>query len=209
MLGAKYDSYQYGGAGIVMLGIFCVLVPTFFGAPDTTPANTGTTTTFIPRYFNDPTNNDPYPMDMGMGMDMDMGLETGSATTSEGASSASTVKVGSSQGFWIAVQIFSIVPGVFSSVYKEKALGTVDIDVTYLNGWVAIFQLLCALPLAVPSAWASGLTIKELPHNLHMGMQCVMGHSSTQILESDDTSPSDDGFFFDEKIYHDCSMVSE
>jgi len=97
------------------------------------------------------------------------------------------------------------VPSVFSSVYKEKALGTVDIDVTYLNGWVAVFQVIVAIPLAIPGAWASGLTAGQLPQNLYDGMQCALGHSSTTVFLSDD--PQDDGYTFDEKIYHDCSLA--
>ena len=68
--------------------------------------------------------------------------------------SPSESQEGSNQNFWILIQVLSIVPSVFSSVYKEKALGDVDIDVTYLNGWVAFYQLCFCIPLAVPSAWA-------------------------------------------------------
>ena len=52
---------------------------------------------------------------------------------------------------WVLSIIVSNVPNVYSSVYKEKALGEVDIDVVYLNGWVAIFQCLIAIPLCIPS----------------------------------------------------------
>jgi len=76
---------------------------------------------------------------------------------------AQPTKDSSNQGFWIGVQMVSIIPGVFSNVYKEKALGELDIDVTYLNGWVSLFQFLFAIPLVIPSAWASNLTVKEIP----------------------------------------------
>lgn len=46
-----------------------------------------------------------------------------------------------------------------SSVYKEKALGDDDMDVIYLNGWVAVFQFLASLLFAVPSAYAMGLPV--------------------------------------------------
>lgn len=46
-----------------------------------------------------------------------------------------------------------------SSVYKEKALGDDDMDVIYLNGWVAVFQFMASLLFAVPSAYAMGLPI--------------------------------------------------
>jgi drug/metabolite transporter (DMT)-like permease len=57
----------------------------------------------------------------------------------------------SNQLVWVLAIIVSNVPSVYSSVYKEKALGEVDIDVVYLNGWVAIFQCLIAIPLCIPS----------------------------------------------------------
>lgn len=46
-----------------------------------------------------------------------------------------------------------------SSVYKEKTLGDDDMDVIYLNGWVAVFQFMASLLFAVPSAYAMGLPI--------------------------------------------------
>lgn len=46
-----------------------------------------------------------------------------------------------------------------SSVYKEKALGDDDMDVIYLNGWVAVYQFLASLLFAVPSAYAMGLPV--------------------------------------------------
>ena len=47
------------------------------------------------------------------------------------------------------------------SVYKEKALGDVDIDPVYLNGWVAVYQFLFSIPLLIPSAIASNV---RCPH---------------------------------------------
>ena len=38
-----------------------------------------------------------------------------------------------------------------SSVYKEKAFGEQDVGVIFLNGWVAVFQTVMSLPLAIPS----------------------------------------------------------
>ena len=42
---------------------------------------------------------------------------------------------------WVVVMLVSCVPMTLSSVYKEKALGETEIDVVYLNGWVALFQV--------------------------------------------------------------------
>jgi hypothetical protein len=60
-------------------------------------------------------------------------------------------------------------------VYKEKALGEVDIDVVYLNGWVAVFQSLVAIPLSIPTAEISGMSISDIIPNLIGGSRCLMG----------------------------------
>jgi len=92
----------------------------------------------------------------------------------------STVKI----AIWCVVLILSCVPMTLSSVYKEKALGDdeADIDVVYLNGWVAVFQFLVSIPLAIPAAYASNLTIQELPTNFYNGVRCYVGKDS--ILHS-------------------------
>jgi hypothetical protein len=91
--------------------------------------------------------------------------------------------------------MISVIPGVFSNVYKEKALGEMDIDVVYLNGYVSLFQFLFALPLVVPSAWASNLTVAQIPKNLYDGARCSMGINTVSFISDD--SP--------ELIYHDCA----
>lgn len=63
------------------------------------------------------------------------------------------------QIIWSGVQVLSCIPMCLSSVYKEKALGDDDMDVIYLNGWVAVFQFLASLLFAVPSAYAMGLPV--------------------------------------------------
>jgi hypothetical protein len=59
--------------------------------------------------------------------------------------------------------VLSAVPMCLSSVYKEKALGDVDLDSIYLNGWVALFQFLIGLPLTFPSALAVEVQGAPLP----------------------------------------------
>jgi uncharacterized membrane protein len=73
---------------------------------------------------------------------------------------------GGNQIMWIIVLVLSCVPMCLSSVYKEKALGEVDIDVVYLNGWVAVFQSLVAIPLSLPTAAISGMSMSEIIPNL-------------------------------------------
>ncbi|CAM9849302.1 unnamed protein product [Pylaiella littoralis] len=79
---------------------------------------------------------------------------------------------------WSGVQVLSCIPMCLSSVYKEKALGDDDMDVIYLNGWVAVFQFLASLLFAVPSAYAMGLPVAELPRNTYEGYRCFMGQNS-------------------------------
>lgn len=88
---------------------------------------------------------------------------------------------------WYVVLILSCVPMCFSSVYKEKALGELDIDVVYLNGWVAVYQFLFAIPLCIPSAALTGMSIPEIMPNMYSGWLCYLGYDS---LESDDCSMS-------------------
>ena len=81
----------------------------------------------------------------------------------------------STQLIWIVVLVISCVPMCLSSVYKEKALGEMDVDCTYLNGWVAVFQFLIAIPLCFPSAQIQGMPISNILPNMYGGMRCWMG----------------------------------
>jgi len=79
---------------------------------------------------------------------------------------------------WCGVMILSCIPMTLSSVYKEKALGEQEIDVVYLNGWVAVFQVLVSLAFAVPAAYAIGLPVHEIPENFWNGARCYVGKNS-------------------------------
>lgn len=79
---------------------------------------------------------------------------------------------------WIALLILACIPMCLSSVYKEKALGEVDIDVIYLNGWVAVFQVIAAIPLCFPSAFVTGLAMDEIWPNMYDGFLCWFGIDS-------------------------------
>lgn len=82
---------------------------------------------------------------------------------------------------WIGVLVLACIPMCFSSVYKEKALGEVDIDVVYLNGWVAVFQSLASIPLCIPSAYLIGITPAEIIPNLMEGFKCWLGIDSVVV----------------------------
>lgn len=84
----------------------------------------------------------------------------------------------SATGIWSAVLIASCIPMCLSSVYKEKALGDTEIDAVYMNYWIAVYQFIISFPLLVPMAYASDLTVQELPSNLWNGMKCYVGINS-------------------------------
>ena len=79
---------------------------------------------------------------------------------------------------WILILVVSCVPMCLSSVYKEKALGEMEIDVVYLNGWVAVFQFLMAIPLIIPSSMVINLPMNEIMPNMYGGYKCWLGENT-------------------------------
>jgi len=116
-LQARYTTYQYWGATIVMCGIVICVVPS---------------------------------------------LGSGDAG-------------GLMEAIWMGVLVISCIPMCLSSVYKEKALGELDMDVVYLNGWVSLYQFLITILLAVPSAASMNIPVAQIPQNLYDGWQCYIG----------------------------------
>jgi hypothetical protein len=100
----------------------------------------------------------------------------------------------SSELLWIFILVISCVPMCLSSVYKEMALGEMDIDVVFLNGWVAIYQFLFAIPLCIPSTQVVNMSVADIIPNLVGGMRCWFGintidaHNRTGSLVIDDCS---------------------
>ena len=88
------------------------------------------------------------------------------------SSSSSHTTTGTAEGhnydqlLWILVLMISCVPMCLSSVYKEQALGELEIDIIYLNGWVAVFQSLFAIPLCLPSSLVINLPFNEIMPNM-------------------------------------------
>jgi uncharacterized membrane protein len=91
------------------------------------------------------------------------------------SSDASSTDSNNSELSWILVLVVSCVPMCLSSVYKEKALGEMEIDVIYLNGWVAVFQSLIAIPLCYPSAFVINIPFSNIFMNLQSGFYCWFG----------------------------------
>jgi len=86
-----------------------------------------------------------------------------------------TKKGASSGGNALYEMIFFLatVPTAVSGVYKEIAFrDQEDMDVWYLNGWVALFQFIFGLTYAPLAATMSGLPIHEIPSNLYGGFLC-------------------------------------
>lgn len=66
-----------------------------------------------------------------------------------------------------------------------------DIDVIYLNGWVALFQFLFCLPLMFPSAAMINLPMDEIWPNFVAGYRCWGGVNT--VVEGNDLGlPPDD-----------------
>jgi len=95
------------------------------------------------------------------------------------------------EGVWIGVLLASCIPMALSSVYKEKALGEADIDVVYLNGWVAVFQALVTLVFAIPSGYAQSppISYSELPANIVNGFKCYIGRTVAGAVVDCSDSP--------------------
>lgn len=96
------------------------------------------------------------------------------------------------QLIWLIVLIVSCVPMCLSSVYKEKALGETEIDIVYLNGWVAVFQFLIAIPLCFPTAQVQNTPISEIWPNMVDGMKCWLGINSITEDNNPHNLPLDD-----------------
>lgn len=84
---------------------------------------------------------------------------------------------------WSCVMILSCVPMTLSSIYKEIALGDdLELDPILMNGWIAIFQLLFSLILAVPAGLLSSPPVvpADLPRNMYQGLLCYLGKGTIE-----------------------------
>lgn len=82
---------------------------------------------------------------------------------------------------WSLVMLASTIPMTLSTIYKEVALGGgTELDPIYLNGWIAIFQFLFALVVAVPAGWLASPSVSPggLPENFWNGALCFVGEGS-------------------------------
>jgi hypothetical protein len=186
MLNAKYRLSQYLGAIIVFGGIIVVVIPGF-----------------LPKAAAQPSDEAIAPSRLGL---FQHGSSSSSFAPSPSSSAAAAdVDAGDSAGsqiIWVLVMLLSCVPMCLSSVFKEKALGDCEIDVVYLNGWVAVFQLLFTVVMAVPAAYTSGLTVEDVPSNFFGGMKCYAG--------IDSNSPGPNGTTYIDSLHggpHECAFL--
>lgn len=75
--------------------------------------------------------------------------------------------------------LLGVVPGAFSSIYKEMAFGEVDIDVNYLQAWVALFQCFVGIFLMPLNSFKllgeNYVPLSRLPSTLWSGTLCMLG----------------------------------
>lgn len=85
---------------------------------------------------------------------------------------------------WYLIFFAATIPTALSAVYKEIAFRSVgDMDVWYLNGWVALPQFVIGLLYAPLAASITGLAIDQIPNNIWEGYRCwILG---TNFIELD------------------------
>ena len=197
LLRAKYKISQYLGALVVFCGIVVVILPGFLTSGDSPSVLSPTPSA---HYFTASVSISPHSSHAFL---HSISYSTQNASTSPSSSQTPTSQPSSagSQIVWILVMLLSCVPMCLSSVFKEKALGEVEIDVVYLNGWVAVFQLLFTIVMAVPAAYTSGLTAEDVPANFFGGLKCYAGINSN--------SPGPNGTTYIDSLHggpHQCQL---
>jgi len=163
-LGAAYTKSQYLGATVVMVGIIVVLIPQLM------PAGVVHTDLALPV---DVAHGGSYSHSYSHSHSHNQAATPAALSVPVSMNTSST-----SELVWIMIMVVSCVPMVLSSVYKEKALGEMEIDVVFLNGWVAVFQFLFSIPLTIPSSWAISMSTAEIMPNMYGGLRCYFGVNS-------------------------------
>jgi hypothetical protein len=79
---------------------------------------------------------------------------------------------------WMLMLMGSCIPMCFSSVFKEKALGDVELDPIYFNLMVAVYQFILIFPLLPPSAYSVGVEMDQIFTNVADGLKCYVGINS-------------------------------
>eukprot|EP00126_Sphaerothecum_destruens_P000204 Sdes_comp10247_c0_seq1m1873 len=89
---------------------------------------------------------------------------------------------------WDVMFFLTTVPTAISAVYKEIVFRSVaDMDVWYLNGYVALFQFFFGLPYAPLAAVMTNLKVADIPQNLYQGLLCFL--LGTNFVTQDPLAP--------------------
>ena len=70
------------------------------------------------------------------------------------------------------IYLASVIPMALSSVFKEYAL-QVDMDIFYMNFWIALFQFIVAVPFTPLIYMANGTNVSEIGDNIVNGLECI------------------------------------
>jgi hypothetical protein len=93
---------------------------------------------------------------------------------------------------WDSVFFSSTILIAISGVYKEIAFQAVsDMDVWYLNGWVALPQFVIGLMYAPIAAVMTDLPLADIPQNLWRGLQCWLVGTNFVSLRFGDLCSAD------------------
>lgn len=73
----------------------------------------------------------------------------------------------------------NVLPGALSAVYKEKIFASIDVEVNYLQAWVALFQLAFGFLLIPLNTFSflgpNAMPFSQLPMALWQGWLCMCG----------------------------------
>lgn len=78
--------------------------------------------------------------------------------------------------------LLSVLPMAFSTIYKEIAFNDIELDVNYLQYWVAVWQFLFGFLLIPLNTFSflgpNQMTWSELPYAIWNGMKCLGGYNT-------------------------------
>lgn len=183
ILRERFTQYQYLGAAIVMVGIVVVLFPvlTQQTAPNFScqPIDEDHYCTICQTETNqddcESHRRDDTPSFEWMLQDEDVDFYCKWISKEEALRHDDWLKV-----VWSLILVFSCVPMVLSTVYKQVAL-QVQLDPILINGWVSLFQLVAGLCFVVPAGYASSPKVKamDLPENWSQAIHCMFSRTNS------------------------------
>jgi len=184
----RFRAVQYGGAVVVILGIFLILEPMLNLLPTTSSAATNSTgfvcETNLQEFDVDEfcyicrdeltedsclLHNETKPRGIGNNTTDTVHLCTWIRTEESDASADQGASI-----VWSMAVILSCIPMTLSSLYKEITVSKVEVDPLYMNGWTAFFQLFPSLVMAVVAAplFSPPVEPHELPRHFLNAWDC-------------------------------------